>query len=90
VHVEQAEADRAGDRTLQRRQHGEGERVAEQQVELGEGQRHQPLERAAGAFTQHRDRGDQEHHDQREEADQRRADAVERLRLVVEDELEQR
>jgi hypothetical protein len=40
-------------------------------------------------FAQHRDRGDQEHHDQRKETDQRRADALERVRLVVEDVLEE-
>lgn len=51
---------------------------------------HEPLERAAAALAQHRDRGDEEHQDQREQASDRRADAAERLRLPVEHEPQQR
>ena len=40
---------------------------------MASGMRHQPLERAGGALAQHRDRGDQEHRDQREDAEQRHA-----------------
>ena len=46
--------------------------VAEQQVELGERQRHQALERPGRPLAQHRDRRDQEHRDEREEPDHRR------------------
>jgi hypothetical protein len=71
---------------LQRGEARERQAVAGEQVELGDRQRHQPLERAAAALPEHGDRGHEEHEDQREQADQRRADAVERLDALVEHE----
>jgi hypothetical protein len=67
----------------------ERDRVTEQQIELGERQRHQALERPSDALAQHRDRRDDEHRDEREQA-QHHAHAVEHLRLRVEQEAQQR
>ncbi len=58
-------------------------------VQLREGHRHQSLERPARALAQHRDRRDEEHQDEREQPAQRRADALEGLRLAVEHVLHQ-
>ena len=63
--------------------------VAGEEVELRERQRHQPLERARRALAQHRDRRDEEHDDEREEAAERGADLLEGLLLAVEDEAHQ-
>src|SRR5581483_9367394 len=90
VEAEQPERDRRGDGGLERRQRGEREAVAGEQVELRERQRHQPLERPRRPLAQHRDRGDDEHRREREDADHRRPDAVERRRLTVEEVAEQR
>ena len=46
-----------------RRASAKASAVADEQVELRERQRHQPLERARRALAQHRDRGDEEHRD---------------------------
>ena len=77
VEAEQADADRDGQRGLDGGHQPEGERVAEQEVELAHRHREQPLEGAAGALAQRGDAGHQEHHDEREQRQQRRADPVE-------------
>ena len=71
------ERDRRDERRLERGHEREGEAVAHEQVELRERQRHQPLERARRPLAQHRDRGDDEHRDEREQAEQRAADVLE-------------
>ena len=71
VEAERQERDGGGDERLDGREQGERDPVAGQQVELGERHRHQPLERAGGALAQHRDRGDEEHRDEREHAEHR-------------------
>ena len=72
-------------RGLGRREQRESQPVAAEQVELRERQGHQPLERAAGSLAEHRDRRDEEHHDQRKEADERHGDALEGAGRPVED-----
>src|SRR5439155_7563774 len=68
----------------------ERERVAAEQVELRKRRRHQPLERPASPLAQHRHGRHDEHRNERKEAEQRRADVLEDLRLPAEDLLQQR
>ena len=63
--------------------------VADQEVEARHRERHLPLERPAGALAEHRDRGDQEHDDEREQAAERDADRAEDARLAGEHVLQQ-
>ena len=71
LHVEQAERDSRGDECLHGGHERECQSVAHQQVELGERQGHEALQRSRGSLAQHRDRRDHEHRDEREHADQR-------------------
>ena len=89
VETEDAEGERGHEPGLRGGDEREGGRVAEQEVELRERHRHQPLERARRPLAQHRDRRDEEHRRQREEPDERPADAVEH-RAAEEDVLQQR
>ena len=57
---------------------------------MRERQRHQPLERPRRALAQHRDRGDEEHRHEREQAEQRRADVLEDGDRPAEELLQQR
>jgi hypothetical protein len=63
----------------------ERDAVADQQVGLRQRERHQSLERAGRAFAQHRDGRDEEHHHEREEPAQRRADGLEHLWASLEE-----
>ena len=64
-------------RRLDRGEQAEGEGVAEQEVELAQRHREQPLEGAAAALAQGGHAGDEEHHDEREDRQQARPEAVE-------------
>ena len=64
---------------LHDRDDGEGDPVAEQQLDLRQRRRQQPLERPRRPLAQHRDRGDEEHADQRKEPEHRDPDALEHL-----------
>ena len=77
VQAQREEPDDAHDDRLERGEQTERDPVARQQVDLGDRQRHQSLERAVGALAQHRDRGDQEHDDEGEQAAHRRPDRLE-------------
>ena len=85
VQAEQHEPDEAHHERLQRGEQPERDAVAGEQVGLGERQAHQPLQRAAGALAQHRNRRDQEHDAEREQAAHRRPDRLEGAGLPVED-----
>ena len=61
----------------------EGEGVADEEVGLAHGHGEQPLQRSAGPLAQGRDARDEEHHDEREDPEQRRADLVEGVRPGV-------
>lgn len=88
--VEQRQRDERDEDGLQRRGEREGGPVPEQDVQLGQRQGHQPLERPAGALSQHRDRRNQEHCDERKQAEERPADPVEDERPIDEQVLEER
>ncbi len=78
------EGDRGRDQRLQRADQGEGHPVAEEQVELCQRQRHQPLQRPGRALPQHGDRGDDEHRAEGEEPHQRPAHLLEGREILVE------
>src|SRR5665648_775133 len=64
------------DERLERGENCEGERVPEHEVASPDGRCHQPLEGAGLPLAQRRDAGDQEHHEQREDAQEQRAEPV--------------
>ena len=78
------DGERHRDDRLQHRHEAEREAVAEDEVALAERRRHEPLERARAALAQGRDRGDQEHDDEREQRQDRRPVRVEHALLVAE------
>ena len=89
--AQQPEADERGDRGLHRGEHAERDAVAREQVELAQRRRHQPLERPARALAQHGDlRDGQEDHHERNQPDERCADACEAARRLVEHVAQQR
>ena len=89
VEAEQPVGDAAGDHRLGGGGEGEGEPVADEQVELVDGGGEQSLEGAAGAFSEHRHAGDEEHGDQREHPEQGYGPAVEHGGVGVEHEPQQ-
>src|SRR5919204_614341 len=90
VEVEQPERDGRRERRLDGGHGTERDAVSGEEIELGHWHRHQPLKRARRPLTQHGDRGDEKHGDEREQAEQRPADAPERPGHAVEHVLEQR
>ncbi len=86
VHVEPADSDRERHRDdgLQGRHHPERQGVADDEVRLAERRRHQSLEGARATLPQGRDRGDQEHHDEREQRQDGAAEPVEDTILIAE------
>ena len=86
---QQPEADDGHDRRLDGCDRSEREAVADEEVELRDREREQPLEGSSSSFTQHRDRGDEEHGDEREETEQRDSHLLERLWLIGEDLVDQ-
>jgi len=64
---------------LQERDQPERDLVPEEQLCLPQGRGEQPLERAGRAFAQRGDAGDDEHHREREQRDEHRADPAELL-----------
>ena len=82
VEAEEGHRERWPPRCLDDGDQAEGQRVAEQEVELADRHGEQALERAGRALAQGGDRGDEEHHHEREDAEQRGTDAVEGRRAV--------
>jgi hypothetical protein len=83
VQPEHGERHPGRDGDLEHRERAEGQRVAEQQVQLRQRHGQQPLQRAGGALAQRGDPGHQEHRGQREDVEQRRPDPVEDRGLAV-------
>src|SRR5690606_29822840 len=89
VEPEEPHRQTGGEGGLDDREGTEGEGVAGDQVALAERHGEETFEGAGGPLAQGRDRGDQEHRDQREDAEERGADVVEGARAAVEDVAEQ-
>ena len=90
VEAEEPEGERRDDRRLDRGEQAEGEPVPAEQVELPDRHRHQPLERSRRPLAQHRHGGDEEHRDEREEPEERRADCWKIAGVPREDRLQER
>src|SRR5665213_1811155 len=84
-HAVGAEAQSGDHQGLNDGGHPEGDRVAEYEVGLAHGHGEQALERPTGALPQGGHRRDQEHHNQREDAEKLRPEGVEVVVTVVED-----
>ena len=75
--VDRAEHEQQEQRDLERGEDAEAERVADDDLAAAHGRRHQPLERAADAFAQEADAGQDVDEEEDDEADERGRERVE-------------